>query len=226
MALREFRPLRGNHPEIGHPCFLCKRPIQAGDEIGHVPQNPDGRESGTLVAHWKCIEDEFNRLGGSRSTAPGATREFLKSWAGAVKDDAADSEFPYASQADFILKHGRAFEWRAVPPAVRMGTARQCFRNSVRLAIGKPRLYTYVERYAINTWVVRHPVAHAWRVDLEGFVVDTTWDEGMDYFGVSFRMEYVRRIADARRDYGLIDNEEMGFPLLRGAHAVADAIKA
>ena len=226
MGLRKFRPLRGDHPEIGHPCLLCKRPIQAGDEIGHVPQNPDGRESATLVAHWKCIEDGFNRLRGSRSAAAGATRDFLEFWAGAVKDDAADSEFPYASQADFILKHGRAFEWRVVPPGVRMGTARQCFHNSVRLALGKRRFYTYVEGYAINTWVARHPVAHAWCVDPEDFVVDTTWDEGMDYFGVPFRMEYVRRIADARKDYGLIDNEEMGFPLLTGVHAVADALKA
>ena len=37
----------------------------------------------------------------------------------------------------------------------------------------------------------------------------------MDYFGVPFRMEYVRRIADARKDYGLIDNEEMGFVMLQ-----------
>jgi len=57
-------------------------------------------------------------------------------------------------------------------------------------------------------------------------VVDTTWDEGMDYFGVPFRMEYVRRIADARKDYGLIDNEGMGFPLLTGAHAIVDALKS
>lgn len=178
------------------------------------------------MAHWKCIEDGFNRLRGSGSAAPGATREYLESWAGAVKDDAADGKFPYASQADFILKHGRAFEWHALPPGVRMGTARQCFRNSVRLALGKPRFYTYVEGYAINTWVARHPVAHAWCVDPEGFVVDTTWDEGVDYFGVPFRMEYVRRIADARKDYGLIDNEGMGFPLLTGAHAVVDALKA
>src|ERR1035438_7217539 len=175
MGLRKFRPLRGDHPEIGHPCLLCKRPIQAGDEIGHVPQHPDGRESATLVAHWKCIEDGFNGLRGSQSAAPGTTSDFLEFWAGAVKDDAADSEFPYASQA-------------------------------------------YVEGYAINPWVARHPVAHAWCVDPEGFVVDTTWDEGVDYFGVPFRMEYVRRRADARKDYGLIDNEEMGFPLLTGAH--------
>ena len=49
----------------------------------------------------------------------------------------------------------------------------------------------------------------------------------MDYFGVPFRMEYVRRIADARKkDYCLIDNEEMGFPLLTGTHAASDALKA
>jgi hypothetical protein len=48
-----------------------------------------------------------------------------------------------------------------------------------------------------------------------------------NYFGVPFRVEYVRRMAGARReDYGLIDNEEMGFPLLTGAHAVAEAVSA
>jgi hypothetical protein len=37
----------------------------------------------------------------------------------------------------------------------------------------------------------------------------------------------VRRIADAgKKDYCLIDNEEMSFPLLTGAHAVTDALKA
>ena len=132
---------------------------------------------------------------------------------------------PYASEADFILKHGRAFEWRAVPHGVRMGVPRQCFRNAVRLALRKPRFYTYVEGYAINSWVADYPVAHAWCVDPEHFVVDTTWDEGADYFGVPFRAEYVRRMAGTRRrDYPLIDNEEMGFPLLTGAHAVAEAL--
>src|ERR1039458_4976335 len=46
-----------------------------------------------------------------------------------------------------------------------MGVPRQCFRNAVRLALRKPRFYTYVEGYAINTWVAEHPVAHAWCVD-------------------------------------------------------------
>lgn len=71
-----------------------------------------------------------------------------------------------------------------------------------------------------------HPVAHAWCVDPEHFVVDTTWEEGKDYFGAPFRAEYVRRMAGARRDYPLIDSEEMGFPLLTGAHAVVEAVSS
>jgi hypothetical protein len=225
LGLENSGPLRAGHPEIGQPCLLCKRPIQAGDETGHIPQDPEDEESATLVAHWKCIEDGFKRLRGSRSLAPGATRRFLESWAGGVKGGNA-SAYPYASQADFILKHGRGFEWRTLPHGVRTGVPRQCFRNAVRLALRKPGFYTYVEGYAINTWVSGHPVAHAWCVDPEHFVVDTTWEEGADYFGVPFRVEYVRRMAGARRDYGLIDNEEMGFPLLTGAHAVAEAVTA
>jgi hypothetical protein len=226
LGLENSGPLRPGHPELGLPGLFCKCPIQARDEVGHIPQDPEDERSATLVAHWKCIEDGFNRLRGSRDLAPGATRRFLESWAGVVKGGDAGARL-YASQADFILKHGRAFEWRALPHGVRMGAPRQCFRNAVRLALRKPRLYTYVEGYAINTWVADHPVAHAWCVDPEHFVVDTTWEEGADYFGVPFRAEYVRRMAGAsRRDYPLIDNEELGFPLLTGAHAVAEAISA
>ena len=75
MGLRKFSPLRGDHPEIGALCFLCKRPIQAGDEICRVPQGPDGRESDTLVAHWTCVEIGFIRLRGSGSVASGDTRD-------------------------------------------------------------------------------------------------------------------------------------------------------
>ena len=32
-------------------------------------------------------------------------------------------------------------------------------------------------------------------------MVDTTWEEGADYFGTPFRVEYVRRMAGAKRDY-------------------------
>ena len=84
-----------------------------------------------------------------------------------------------------------------------MGTALQCFRYSFRTALRKPRFYTYVEGYAINTWVARHPVAHAWCIDPEGFVVDTTWDEGMDGSGAKFSLGcgfvVVSRVPDVKQ---------------------------
>ena len=96
---------------------------------------------------------------------PWATRRFLESWAGVAKGGDA-SAYPYASQAGYILKHGRAFEWRALPHGVRLGLPRQRFRNAVRLALRKPRTYTYVEGYAINTWVSGHPVQSWQKRDL------------------------------------------------------------
>jgi len=58
----------------------------------------------------------------------------------------------------------------------------------------------------------------------DNFVVDPTWDEGAEYFGVPFRHDYLRRVLKARRDYGLIDNAEMDFPLVTGAHRAHEAV--
>jgi hypothetical protein len=135
------------------------------------------------------------------------------------------SDRPDASRAGFILKHGRAFAWRALPRGIQKGEIRHCLENACRLALLKPVSYTYVEGYAINRLLAAYPVAHAWCVDRKGFVVDPTWEEGAGYFGVPFRLEYMLRTV-FKTNCGLIDNEDMGFPLLTGAHAAADAIKA
>src|SRR5258705_10795539 len=58
----------------------------------------------------------------------------------------------------------------------------------------------------------------------DNLVVDRTWDEGTEYFGVPFRHDYLSRVLKARRDYGLIDNTEMDFPLVTGAHPVDEAV--
>ena len=105
-----------------------------------------------------------------------------------------------------------------------MGRPRECFRNAATLALRKPDLYVYVEGYAVNRWVAMHTVAHAWCVGSDNLVVDRTWDEGTEYFGVPFRHDYLSRVLKARRDYGLIDNPEMDFPLVTGAHPVHEAV--
>jgi hypothetical protein len=67
-------------------------------------------------------------------------------------------------------------------------------------------------------------VAHAWCINSDNFVVDPTWDEGTEYFGVPFRHDYLRRVLKAGSDDGLIDNPEMDFPLVTGAHSVDEAV--
>ena len=109
LGLESSGPLRSDHPEVGQPCLLCKRPIQASDETGQIPQDPEDEDSATLVAHWKCIADVFKGLRGSRRQDPGATRRYLESWVGVPEGGDAVAH-PYTSEADFILKHGRAFE--------------------------------------------------------------------------------------------------------------------
>ena len=56
--------------------------------------------------------------------------------------------------------------------------------NAATLALRKPDIYMYVEGYAVNRWIAMHTVAHAWCINSDNFVVDPTWDEGTDYFGV------------------------------------------
>lgn len=159
-------------------------------------------------------------------TAPGTTREFLESWVEAFNHQAVAGERcdAYTSEADFILKSGHSFENTALPRKVRMGRPRECFLNAATLALRKPDIYMYVEGYAVNRWIAMHPVAHAWCITFDNDVVDPTWDDGAEYFGVPFRHDYLRRVLKARRDYGLIDNPEMDFPLVTGAFSVDEAV--
>jgi hypothetical protein len=227
LGLRKSSPLRADHPGIGQRCVLCKRAIRAGDRTGLVPplDSEEPALADGLICHWTCIESGLSRLR-QGETAAGTTRQFLESWADAFSRQAVAGERcdAYTSEADFILKNGRSFEYAALPRGVRMGRPRECFRNAAALALRKPDIYMYVEGYAVNRWIAMHTVAHAWCINSDNFVVDPTWDEGTEYFGVPFRHDYLRRVLKARSDDGLIDNPEMDFPLVTGAHSVDEAV--
>src|SRR5947209_9505146 len=200
-------PLRADHPGIGQRCILCKRAIRAGDRTGLVPpldfEEPvlaDG-----LICHWTCIESGLSRLRQGETTA-GTTRRFVESWADAFsrKAVAGERRDAYTSEADFILKNGRSFKFAAVQRGFRTGRPSEC--ATPRHFLRKPDMYMYVEGYAVNKWMTMHAAAHAWGIGLDNLVVDPMWDEGIDYFGVQFRHDYLNRVLKARRDYGLIDN--------------------
>jgi hypothetical protein len=153
-----------------------------------------------------------------------STRAWLEACAQAGHSNAERSgaPVPYTSTADLLLRHGRAYEWYRFPRRLARGLPRQCYLNASRLALRSSR-FTYVEGCAIGC-SLGIPVEHAWCIDAEGRVVDPTWKDGHDYFGVAFRTTYLRFILSLNRNGGLITNHKMGFPLLTGKHRVEEAL--
>src|SRR5260370_504009 len=163
LGLRKSSPLRADHPGIGQRCVLCKRAIRAGDRPGLVPPlyPEEPARDGALICHWPCRESGLSRL---RQGEPAAAtpRQFLESWADAFSRQAVAGERcdAYTSEADFILKNGRSFEYAALPRGVRMGRPRECLRNAAKLALRKPDIYMYAEGYPVNRVIPMHTVAH------------------------------------------------------------------
>jgi hypothetical protein len=127
--------------------------------------------------------------------------------------------FRYSCIEDFVLKHGKAWTPRRLPKGVRRGEAKQCFGNAANLALGDESLY-YVEGFAMGVI----PTLHAWCARIDGVVIDPTWASakvplGKEYFGVPFKTDFLRKILLRRKSYGVIDDLEGRWPLLRGEGA-------
>lgn len=138
------------------------------------------------------------------------------------------SAWRYASAAAFALAEGRLWPWQpGLAAGYGRGEPRQCFRNAALLALGNPAL-CYVEGYAARAGLPL-PFLHAWAVRGDGLVIDVTWTEAPGeeraYLGVPFRAGYLSRALIGRGRYGLIDVWESGWPLLRGADPVAEAVR-
>lgn len=92
----------------------------------------------------------------------------------------------YFCLMDFILQRGR--EWKPGKVCWAKGKM-NCFRHASKAAL-RNRDYTYVEGYA----ALIIPVHHAWIVDKNGFVIETTWPRtGVSYYGIPFRTDWIRK---------------------------------
>jgi hypothetical protein len=115
------------------------------------------------------------------------------------------------SQDMFILKNAILFERGDRPEGIDQGEMKMCFKNASELALWNPR-YIYCEGYAMPG-TIPLPMHHGWCIDTEtGLVVDPTWEDGFNYFGVPFKTEFVRQELLRREQYGVID---MNWKLLR-----------
>jgi hypothetical protein len=113
----------------------------------------------------------------------------------------------YSGPADFVLREGEFFKPAPLPKKIKAQTIRLCFHNSLLISIGHG--FRYVEGYALHKGKI--PVLHAWNIDSDGFVIDTTWRPiGRAYLGVVLPI-----VCSLNWKGSLIDDWENGWPLLR-----------
>lgn len=103
----------------------------------------------------------------------------------------AMSKQPYtrSSYYAWILKAGKSFEGST--KHVEMMRQKECFFNAQSLASSMYEL-EYYEGWGV-TKTVGIPLEHGFNVNKDGNVIDATWDDGIDYFGVNIPREYIAK---------------------------------
>ena len=133
----------------------------------------------------------------------------------------------FATIRDLVLKHGRHYTPKALPPGRWRGGFRLCYANALRAA--KSGRWIYVEGYAIpkQTGLA---VLHAWVTDPNSPTVahDPTWEteicSGAEYLGIPFKLDYVLGMRKRAGRPGVLDTWELKWPLLRGVDRIEDVI--
>ena len=123
-------------------------------------------------------------------------------------------ELLYHNPEHFVLANGRPFTPQPKPKGIRTGSFQQCFDNAYRLA--RRRNLIYVEGYAvrmIGDWR-SYEVHHAWCSTPDGLVIDNTWNEGLEYFGVPLDLEFVEHIRETSDEFSALENWKLGHPVL------------
>jgi hypothetical protein len=117
------------------------------------------------------------------------------------------TQYHYRNIYDFVLSEGRFFEPQPRPDSITLRHIGECFRNAF-LTMMRTGL-AYAEGYAVTGTKI--PVLHAWNVDAEGSVIDSTWEPvGSAYFGIVFPPSIVERVQTS-----VLDDWESGWPVLR-----------
>ena len=99
--------------------------------------------------------------------------------------------------------HAKAMEVKKHPKNG-TGTPQQCDANAYALAQPETA-YRYCEGQA-TTSNLDFPLDHAWVIDRDGKVIDPTWADGAQYFGVAFSPLFVIKVLAKTKHYGILGN--------------------
>jgi len=129
----------------------------------------------------------------------------------------AGESLTYLGLDDLIRREGRPFQPRPLPSCYSRRTPNQCFKNAYDMLLEDQNL-RYVEGIATSGVL---PVHHAWNIDENDEVVETTWQWREDYrpqayYGIVIPDDLVMTVVDATGYYGLtIDDWKNGWPAYR-----------
>ncbi len=124
----------------------------------------------------------------------GDVREFLEAMRDLTVKAAANwghSEqegFLYQTYEDLLLTEGQ--EWKGAEARVEiLGPMKNCYGNAGTAALSRDG-WSYVEGYATSFM----PIHHAWCLDQDGVVVETTWPEpAEEYLGIIIPLPRLRQ---------------------------------
>lgn len=128
-----------------------------------------------------------------------STETNLRSYILAVTEALASQPHGAPLKYQFIRDHGQIFTPTFTHPLV--GTARkgECFLNAYK---GMNRQLRYCEGWATSL-SLGIAIEHAWLLDKNDQVVDPTWADGKEYFGVAFAELAVYRLTAMTGYHGI-----------------------
>lgn len=123
--------------------------------------------------------------------------------------------------ARFLLDHGRLMHVDInAQESVVLGRMGDCYRNAHQLSWDG--LGDYAEGYASSEKVLGIPLSHAWVVTERG-VVDPTWTDGLDYYGVVVPRDAAAEVMAVTETYGVLSSLWV-YAARRGWDAAQDVL--
>lgn len=111
----------------------------------------------------------------------------------------------FKTSYSLVLQHGTEFKGVDRPAHVNRRIPKECFSNSLQLALDLG--LTYVEGYCLSTNV---PVLvhHAWCIDENRTVIDSTLEDPSkyEYIGIPMDFDFAMNVALKTGYYGVLDN--------------------
>ena len=130
---------------------------------------------------------------------------------------ASHPELAYRGPADFVLQHGKWFDPAPLAGSFQPGAWKHCYGNSIILCCCDPDL-KYIEGFSLGGFTQNSLLAihHAWNVDANGRLIDTTWPYGFGkaYIGVEFSVERADNCT-WHGDASVLDDWKRRWPLLQ-----------